>query len=318
MSIQKNKIKTISIKTRLVLLLIIAVSTVALLSVLTDTQMKSLGKLQDEGHTRSEQAILAQQAGNIGAVLYQIIADAVINQDMVKSKALWNKEKPLKLELMEKIISNADTPKEKKWASESKVALDGFISVFENEMLPVLKSSNFTVGKISIFDSKLDGYAENITEALGKYSSSLESESVSADDTFDAARTSAITMNMLIAIVASVLMIGLCLFIILSITKPIAYAVKVLDRIASGDVAFSLEGKYKTSDEIGSVIISTDKMAQNLRKIINGLINESNNVRNSINESNKQTAYLMNQIEEISAPKNCQQVWRRQPHLPRR
>jgi len=302
MSTQKNEIRrTISIKIRLILLLIIAVSTVALLSVLTDIQMKNLGKLQDEGHTRSEQAILAQQAGNIGVVLYQIIADAVINHDMVKSEALWNKEKPLKLELMAKIISNADTLEEKKWASESKAALDGFISVFENEMLPVLKSNNFTVDEIKIYDSKLDRYAENISDKLGKYSSSLESESVSADDTFDTARTAAIRINTLIAIVASVLMIGLCLFIIFSITKPITYAVKVLDRIASGDIAFSLEGKYKTSDEIGSVIISTDKMAQNLRKIINGVMNESNNVRNSINDSNKQIAYFMKQIEEISA-----------------
>ena len=302
MAIQKKAVKkTISIKLRLILLLIIAILAVILLSVFSNTKMQNLGKLQDEGYTRSEQANLAVEAANIDESLYKIIADAVINNDLTKSEALWNKEKPLKLEMMVKVISNADTPEEKQWASESKVALDSFISVFENEMLPLLKSGDFVDDRIQLLDSKLDGYADVMSESLGKYSSSLQSESISANDIFDATRSSAVRMNAIIAMVASALMIGVCLIIIFSIIKPIAYAVKVLDRVAKGDVSFLLEGKYKTSDEIGSVIISTDKMVQNLRETINGVINESNNVRNSINDSNKQMSYFMQQIEEISA-----------------
>jgi len=301
-AIQKKAVKkTISIKLRLILLLIIAILAVILLSVFSNTKMQNLGKLQDEGYTRSEQANLAVEAANIDESLYKIIADAVINNDLTKSEALWNKEKPLKLEMMVKVISNADTPEEKQWASESKVALDSFISVFENEMLPILKSGDFVDDRIQLLDSKLDGYADVMSESLGKYSSSLQSESISANDIFDATRSSAVRMNAIIAMVASALMIGVCLIIIFSIIKPIAYAVKVLDRVAKGDVSFLLEGKYKTSDEIGSVIISTDKMVQNLRETINGVINESNNVRNSINDSNKQMSYFMQQIEEISA-----------------
>jgi len=302
LSTQKSEVKkTISIKLRLILLLMIVVLTVILLSVISNTKMQNLGKLQDEGYTRSEQAILATKAANIDESLYTIIADAVINHDMAKSEALWNKEKPLKLEMMAKLIGNADTPEEKQWASESKAALDSFINVFENEMLPILKSSDFTVDKIQLLDSRLDGYTDIMTESLEKYSSSLNAESVKGNDIFDAARASAIRMNVIISVVATVLMIGLCLLIILSITKPIAYIVQILDRVADGDISLSLEEKYKTSDEIGSVIISTDKMVLNLREIINGVIDESNNVRDSISDSNKQMSYLMQQIEEISA-----------------
>lgn len=42
-------------------------------------------------------------------------------------------------------------------------------------------------------------------------------------------------------------------------------------------------------------------MTHNLRKIITGVINESNTIRNSLDNSNQQIAYFMKEIEKISA-----------------
>lgn len=293
--------KSVSIKLRLFILLVIAVFAAILLSALSYVQMANLSKIQERSYTKSKNAILAKDARNIDGAMYKIIASAVITHDMTSTEEVWNKEKPSMLALMSEIVTLAETPDEKQWSNDAKTALEGFIAVFENEMLPILKSDDYSVNNIQAQISLLNGYSGNIENALEKYSKSLENESVNGKKIFDRSRTDAIRLNAAIGIAASILLIGLCLLIIISITRSIGYAVIVLDTVANGDLTKSVNDKYKTGNEIGKLLFSADKMIDNLRRIIHGVNNESNNVNDSVTNLNSSITELTVQLEDVSA-----------------
>lgn len=292
--------KSISIRFRLFALLVLAVFAAILLSVLSYIQMANLAESQNQGYTKSKGAILAKDARNIDAALYKIIADAIINHDMASSEATWNNEKPKMLELMSKVVTFAETPDEKKWLANAKNAFEGFITVFENDMLPILKSNDYSVGRIQPQVAMLNGYSESINYALEKYSNSLESHSEEGKKMFDRSRASAVLLNIGIGIASSILLVISCLLVIISITKPINYAVKVIDTVANGDLRISIDEKFKSNNEIGKLLLSTDKMVGNLRRIILGVTDESGNVSESVNDLNKSINNLMVQIDDVS------------------
>ena len=92
----------------------------------------------------------------------------------------------------------------------------------------------------------------------------------------------------------------MCSLIIISIISPINYAVTILKTVANVDFTKPVDDKYKTSDEIGMMMCSADKMIATLRTIIQRVISESNNVDSSITGSKKLIADLILEIEDVS------------------
>lgn len=165
--------------------------------------ISNLGDLQDEGAKRAHDAVIMTEASMGGLELYQVIADAVINRDLAKTAKDWAEIKVEVLKDSDMIIKLADTPEEKKLAEEVKVAVQEVVSIFENKMLPALKSTDGITAEIRDFDGKIDIQVGKIKAGLEKVVASLEKEMSSADEKFDAERKAAIYEALAIGLVGS-------------------------------------------------------------------------------------------------------------------
>jgi len=173
------------------------------------SSISNLGDLQDEGAKRAHDAVIVTDASMGGLELYQVIADAVINRDLDKAAKDWAEIKAEVLKDSDMIIKLADTPEEKKLAEEVKVAVQEIVSIFENKMLPVLKTSDGITAEIRDLDGKIDIQVGKIKAGMDKVVASLEKEMSSADEQFDAERKAAIYEALAIGIVGILLQIGL-------------------------------------------------------------------------------------------------------------
>lgn len=293
--------KTLTIKSRLLMLGGIALLAAVVLSAFAYFQMSRLAELQDEGFQRAQDAVAANLAMGAADGLYRVIADGLINQKITETEKNWAIEKELRRNQLKDILDAVDTPEEISEVKGIQDALEGIIQSFETKMLPLMKSGEFSGDSIRQVDGEIDGYATVARENLGKLEESFHVESQKADVEFDAVRKKAIFSSLIISGTAAVLLILGSVLIIRSIIQPIAYTVSVLNRIAGGDVSFSIEPAYRTTDELGQMLVATGEMITNLRNTLNGVISETGHVRNALSTSNNLVSELMFNVEEISA-----------------
>ncbi len=107
-------------------------------------------ELQDEGNDRAIDAVRLQEADGMTSNIYPLIADAVINRDLVTVRRAWAElQKEMESDL-KAVRESVDTKEETEWARESKAAVRNIVSLFEQEMLPTLsqEESEETIAKI--------------------------------------------------------------------------------------------------------------------------------------------------------------------------
>jgi len=108
-----KSLSNLPIKTKLllsfgvVLLLFLGVSLFQIYS------LNKMGKLQDEGAKRAEDALYISENSQLGAVSYRIIADAIINKDEENTYYVWRKRKDEVNVIIERINRIIDTDQEK-------------------------------------------------------------------------------------------------------------------------------------------------------------------------------------------------------------
>ena len=101
------------------------------------------------------------------------------------------------------------------------------------------------------------------TAELIKYQSQLMDES--GKDAANKAKQTQILILVLI-LVATVLSVGVSLFIVRSITVPLSEGVDVANRLATGDLTASVT--IRSNDEIGTLMTAMDNMVKRLRELI--------------------------------------------------
>lgn len=82
-----------TIRSKIIVNVIIMLLAIIGIVIVEYRSISHLGKLQDEGVRRAEDAILAANASRDGFALYAVIADAVINCDLVNTVKEWAKTK---------------------------------------------------------------------------------------------------------------------------------------------------------------------------------------------------------------------------------
>lgn len=128
-----------------VLILFLAIVSIVGMEIKT---MSDLGKMQDDGAKRSQDAVDAKEAARGGVALYQIIADAEINRELEKSAKDWSVKKAEVIEKIDQTIKLADTPEEQKLGGEAKKAVQEIVDIFESKMLPALKATDMITADI--------------------------------------------------------------------------------------------------------------------------------------------------------------------------
>ena len=261
-----------------VFILLLAISSIIGLEIST---LSDLGKMQDEGAIRAQDAVNAENASMGGVGLYQIIADAVINRDLINTAKDWADKKIEVLKEIDITIKAADTQEEKKLAEEAKIAAQEVIQIFENKMLPILKTTETITAEIRDFDSKIDVQVGIIQSNMDKIVASLHKEMTDTDEAFDTERKSAIREALMIGIAGVLLQIGLAGWLLRTILKPINALHAMLVDMAQGEGDLTKRLDDSTKDELAEISKYFNLFIGKLQGIIKDIISGVNNVASS-------------------------------------
>jgi methyl-accepting chemotaxis protein len=274
--------KTMTVRAKLILVLIIAVAASALIAINSTIGMANMGALQDEGARVSEDAADAREAANIGARLYQIIADTVINRNFAESEKDWAKDKANELALLAKVAKSTDTSEESAATATAQQAMGELVRLYETEMLPLAKVEPPDWLAIRATDDKIDKQAEIIAAQLGKVSASMEKEMRKADENFDSTRVAVVRMNIVwavLTVIALAIAIGWIMRDLLNTLggEP-AYAAEVTKRIAQGDLGTRVRLQ---SGDSASLLANLETMRAALAQMIGDITQNAEAVTSS-------------------------------------
>ena len=274
--------KTMTVRAKLILVLILAVAASALIAINSTVGMSGMGALQDEGARVSEDAANAREAADIGARLYQIVADTVINRNFAESEKDWARDKAAEAGLLAKVAKSADTPEEKAATAAAQQAVGELVRLYETEMLPLAKVEPPDWPAIRATDDKIDKQAEIITAQLGKVSASMEKEMRQADENFDSTRAATVRMNIVwavLTVIALAVVIGWIMRDLLATLggEP-AYAAEVTKRIAQGDLGTKV--KLQPGDS-ASLLANLEAMRAALAQMIGDITQNAEAVTSS-------------------------------------
>jgi methyl-accepting chemotaxis protein len=159
-----------------------------------------LGRLEHEAHERAVAGEKITTASFIGAEMYQIVADSVINRNLDKSAKDWAAEKTKAGAQMAEVEALVDTDEERALAKVARQAYDEFVNVYEKEMLPLLRAGAVQgdAATISAADDRVDVQAAKLSDAMSKIKDSLDKEVLEAQDAFEAT-SKATTITLLVA-----------------------------------------------------------------------------------------------------------------------
>ncbi|HBA83439.1 MAG TPA: hypothetical protein DCZ95_05020, partial [Verrucomicrobia bacterium] len=224
-------LKNLKLSVKLIGGFLLVVLFIAGLIGLTSYQLTQLGKLQNQGAERAAAAIRAEEAAGMSVKIYQIVADGIINRDMKDTKQKWaaiEKEMREDLAAVESMIVTAE---EKDWLAKSKFAHDKLIQLVEKELFPTLEKTAELTAEIKAYDGKIDELVAAIRDALTRTATSIQKESASADEEYDATQKQTFTINLIVGFIIAGLALSLGIGLTRSITRPIQH---VIDGLSAG------------------------------------------------------------------------------------
>ena len=286
--------------------LILSFLTVALLFgttlVYLINQMDYLGKLQDIGAKRAEDALVIEKVQIRVDEIYVIIADLIINRNIEESLNDFQQAKLNAQEDIAKVRELVDTDEERKDAEVFAMKLSEYLGLFETGILPIVENS-YDMEKIKVVDDKIDGVRDECLLVLSSIAKSLEQESIEGDEIFDAASKKAIMLSTIMTIVGFVFAIIIGVFIARIISKPVNLLTETADKLSSGDVDLQLDVNAK--DEIGMLMKSFKRMILNTKerviaadKIAVGNLNTEISVRSEKDVLGKSLTRMIENIKE--------------------
>jgi methyl-accepting chemotaxis protein len=237
-----------------------------------------LGKLEHEAHERAVAGEKITAASFIGAEMYQIVADAVINRNLDESAKGWAAEKVKASAEIAEIERLVDTDEERALARVARQAYDELVNVYEKEMLPLLRAGQGDVATISAADGRVDVQAAKISDAMNKIKESLDKEAAEAQDAFDA--TGKATTVMLLAVGAVVLVV--VVFIGMGVVRNVMGQLggephdvaQVVNAMAAGDFSRQPAG----NPVAGSLLANAYQMQVALRDMISNVKSQADQV----------------------------------------
>ena len=108
-----------TIRSKIILNLVVLLLTVVGIVAFEYSNISKLGRIQDDGATRSRDAVMAKEASMGGLALYRIIADAQINRNFDETAKLWNEKKTEVVKNFAALEASTDTAQEKKMTAET-------------------------------------------------------------------------------------------------------------------------------------------------------------------------------------------------------
>lgn len=288
------------VSSRLYILLAIAASAFCVLLLIAELGMTHLGELQDAGHKRASESAEMQLAAKMGASMYQVIADSIINRDLAASAKDWSEMKSTSENILKRADEIADTPEEKQEVSQAMVAYRELVTVYESRVIPLLKA-DADLKEIRVLDSAMDEQVKRIDSQLSQFAQSLAAEAVQADEQFDSTRSRIIKTSLITALVMLIIMVVISTYVSKSIITQLGgeplYAMDVCRRISAGDLSSRIEFD---SENQQSLMASMKVMQDHLARLINKIHQCSDHVSASAEELASASAQVSSSSAEQS------------------
>lgn len=256
----------LTIKQKLILNITLIVVFVSGLLGLIATSLNNLAHLEHEGMQRAEAAERMIDTSNVGARMYRVIADAIINRDLEATKKDWAEIKSEALKEIDHAKKDVDTEEETHAVNEADTALHELINIFEKKLLPGLESNRASVTEIRDIDNILDAHIDTIQDKLGIVAHSLEKEASDAANAFNKELKETLTIDISIGIAMTLVLSSIALWVLRSVTRPLAIAVDAANRLAEGDMTAKLD--YNAKDEMGQLVSAMRHMADSIKLLV--------------------------------------------------
>lgn len=166
---------------------------------------RKLAQMQDVGAKRAQLAVDVKEASMGGLALYYIIADALIDRKLDKTEKDWAKKKTEVLKYFDQVIEKVELPEEKQQAEGIRTAVLEFVRIFEEELLPALKSTSEMTPEIRELHVRIDTLVTRVESGMDRVVDSLQKNMKTADEEFDANVKSATIQGLIIGLIGILL-----------------------------------------------------------------------------------------------------------------
>jgi methyl-accepting chemotaxis protein len=300
-ALQIEVITVATIKSKIIINVIIILITIMSIAGFNYYHMMELSKMQDVGAKRAMDAVDAKEASMGGMALYQVIADAEINHELDKNAKEWSSRKTKVLQDIDKVIKSADTPEEKKLGEETKTAANNVVRLFEDKMLPLLKTSEGITPEIRELDDQIDKQVKAIEVLMDKMVTSLQKEMTKSDQAFDATIRSATRMCLIIGVAGLLLQAGLAGWLLRTIMKPVDALRLMLMDISQGEGDLTKRLDDSTRDELAEIGRYFNLFIEKLRGIIANISRTSGEVAGASGHLHEISERIATGSEEVAA-----------------
>ncbi|MBI3902176.1 MAG: methyl-accepting chemotaxis protein [Nitrosomonadales bacterium] len=276
--------------------------------------MSKLGQLQNEGFARGEDSVHTTAAAAIGAELYQVVADSIINGNLAESAKDWQKGKEAAAVKLAEVERSVDTDEEKRLALAAHQAYDDFINIYEKEMLPLLHTEPKNPAAITAVDDKIDEASLRISDSLDKIQKSIEKESKEADTEFDSVAGTTITTLLVIGgailIAAMLFGLGIARNVLHQLGGDPRDVAQVVNTMASGNFSMHtgqvpaegslLANAYQMQASLRGMISTVKDQAHQVEDMASALAVAARQIAENVNHESDSVSSMASAIEEMS------------------
>ena len=290
-----------TIKAKIIVNVVIVLLTVAGIVGMNYYDLRTLRHLQDAGATMGNTAAQATDAANIGSRLYAIIADAEINRNLEQTEKDWAEAKKVESALLETIGAQLDTQEQKDFHSAALKAFEKQVSLFESQMLPLLKASPDLTEDVKRLDGEIDKEKVIIRDNLHKVANSILTDAKMLDKEFDSDIKRSIAEGIIIGLVGILLQIGLAGWLLAAIMRPVNAMIALLKDMAEGEGDLTKRLDDRSSDEIAVASRYFNLFVEKLRTIIGQVAQASDQVASASNQLQSTAEQMATGVEEVAA-----------------
>jgi signal transduction histidine kinase len=211
--------------------------------------LQRLESLYRDTLRRSNAMELTTDAQHIGEDLYLVIAKAVINRDLVKTKSEWAAVTEAKRNQLRQVAAACDKAQQHAKVLEAQAAFDDIVRVFEREMLPLIKKGATVPGPLSDLDARLDVKVDAITKSLEPVARAMSADNTRAAQEFHAVLADSIRVGLGFSLFGVLAALFISTLTTRWIARPLAEITRAAGEMARGN--YLVELRHHSTDEAG-------------------------------------------------------------------